>query len=119
MDYSPQNAFRLAEIESKLGVRTTYLILLHEETYNPLERRTRGIFEKIGEMGHVIGIHFDSHYYSHLNSKNFKNKIIAEFSILQKSFSFKFPYKIFSFHNTIVLFGLLTSFFYQIGIFSC
>lgn len=60
VDYSLHPALKMAEIESKLDVKSTYFILFHSEMYNPFSPSSTNIINKILKLGHSIGLHYDA-----------------------------------------------------------
>ena len=69
VDFSVHRAKRLAEIEKSENLKTTYFIHLHSEFYNVFEAEISKLIHQIIELGHFIGLHFDTHYYS-INEEN-------------------------------------------------
>ncbi|HEX6642595.1 MAG TPA: hypothetical protein VF215_15860 [Thermoanaerobaculia bacterium] len=63
LDFSPQRALRLAQIEAEEGIRATYFVLLHSEFYNALEREVVRVVQDVAALGHAIGLHFDPQFY--------------------------------------------------------
>lgn len=63
IDCSPAAALRLAQIESGMGVRATYFVLVTSPFYNVWERETRETIRRISSLGHDIGLHFDEASY--------------------------------------------------------
>lgn len=63
IDVSLEPALKMAEIESKMGVRSTYFVWLSGKFYNPLEGRNVCIMKKICALGHEIGLHYDTYQY--------------------------------------------------------
>lgn len=59
VDYSFQRAYRMAMLEEKNDVQSTYMIQLHSPFYNPL---TQDNLTKLKEMAefHTIGLHYDT-----------------------------------------------------------
>ncbi len=47
IDMSPRQALEMAQIEARLGVRTTYTVLLTGKFYSPFETNTREILLSI------------------------------------------------------------------------
>ena len=43
IDYSIENALKIAEIESNLNIFSTFTVLLSGSTYNPLQKKSREI----------------------------------------------------------------------------
>jgi len=98
VEFSPDIALRMAEIESELGVQATYFFQVHSEFYNTYEPYYTNILNEIQKLGHHIGLHFDSHYYG-INDKEKLDKYIA----LDKQYFedvFNLELDTFSFHNT-------------------
>jgi len=52
-------ACRVAEIEAELGIRATYFLMLRSPTYNVLSRADHRFVNRIVELGHAIGLHYD------------------------------------------------------------
>lgn len=63
VEFSPYTALKMAKIEAKLGVKATYFFQTHAETYNLFERAISDIAREVKELGHEVGLHFDSHYW--------------------------------------------------------
>jgi hypothetical protein len=68
VDLSVHRALKLAEIEARLGVKSTYFFLLHSEFYNLLETQVTRRARAIVELGHSAALHFHPGYYRHCNS---------------------------------------------------
>jgi hypothetical protein len=69
VDVSIHRALKLAEIEFKQNVKSTYFILITSENYSIFEKDIRNKLLKISSLGHEIGLHFDANYYE-IQSKN-------------------------------------------------
>jgi hypothetical protein len=63
IDYSLDYAHKLATWENRFGIKSSYYIHLHSETYNALEPRSLEIIRKIHKLGHEIGFHYDAKYH--------------------------------------------------------
>lgn len=63
VDWSPQRALRMAELEADNGVRSTYFFLLSSPFYNALNEGPREIIDRITSLGHRVGLHFSTHQY--------------------------------------------------------
>ena len=59
VDVSLEAAVRLAEIESLMGVRATYFVLVSSTFYNVFSRRGRDLLRCLVNCGHSVGLHFD------------------------------------------------------------
>lgn len=63
IDMCVEKAVRLAEIENKLGVRSTYFVLLTSGFYNVFSSDTKRQLCRILDLGHDIGLHYDETCY--------------------------------------------------------
>jgi hypothetical protein len=98
IDFSMISALELAELDAKNGIQSTFFLLPHSEFYNLLEKESKVIVDRIKELGHQIGLHFDSHYYG-VNSENQLDELIRrETAFFESLFDIKIS--CFSFHNT-------------------
>lgn len=62
IDLIPDAALKLARLEHKWGVKATYYILLHSETYNALSPENMEIWQEIKGLGHELALHYDGRY---------------------------------------------------------
>lgn len=63
VDNSLPGALELAKIEHRLGIKSTYFILLSSDFYNPFSKKNRIIIDEMIVLGHTIGLHFDETVY--------------------------------------------------------
>ena len=63
VDVSLESALKMAEIEHKMEVRSTYFILLSSNHYNSFEGRNAATIKRISGFGHEIGLHYDVEQY--------------------------------------------------------
>lgn len=98
VEFSPDIALKMAEIEYELGVQATYFFQTHSEFYNIYEPYFTNILKRIKEMGHHIGLHFDSHYYGINNREMLEKFIILDRKYFEEVFDLKLD--TYSFHNT-------------------
>ncbi|MBL4844253.1 MAG: hypothetical protein JKY65_01895 [Planctomycetes bacterium] len=59
IDFSPQRAARLAELEADAGITATYFVHLHSTFYNALEPDSLAAYRRILAGGHELGLHVD------------------------------------------------------------
>lgn len=52
-------ALRMAQLEAELGINSTYFLMLRSPLYNVFGRENRLRVEKIIDLGHEIGLHYD------------------------------------------------------------
>ena len=67
IDFSLDYAHMLATYEYNLNIKSSYYVYLHSGLYNALSPSGMEIIRKIKNLGHEIGLHYDSRYY--LNSE--------------------------------------------------
>ncbi len=65
IDYSLEQAVKLANIENENGVRSTYFILLTSDFYNPASSLSYKLLHEIIDLGHNVGLHFDETAYKY------------------------------------------------------
>lgn len=63
VDLDLERAFSMAQTEYRLGVNSTYFVLLTSNFYNINSYKNRSIVKEIQDMGHTIGLHFDEMAY--------------------------------------------------------
>jgi len=63
IDFSLEDALRIAKIENKLGINSTYFVLLHSEFYNPFGYISSKLILEILKLGHKIGLHYDEIFF--------------------------------------------------------
>lgn len=85
IDFSPSNAINIARIESELGVKSIYFVLISTEFYNVFSKETFELLKQILEMGHEIGLHFDEQRYNINSLEQMKDYVSKEVSILQNA----------------------------------
>lgn len=59
VDISLDNALKMAKIEKKERIKSTYLILLDSPYYNIFHQKYKRIIREISRLGHDIGIHYN------------------------------------------------------------
>ncbi len=96
IDFSPAKASKIAEIEYKHKVVSTYFIMLKSDLYNLNDMNNIKHIKYIISLGHNIGLHFDASFYS---KKNISLELACkkECNILEKIFDHKID--IISFHR--------------------
>ncbi len=97
IDFSIHRAHKLAKIEKQNGIEASYFLWLGSFFYNLFEIEAKALIFKIIEMGHDIGLHFDSANYNIHSEKDLSYWLNFEKKILETNFKVKI--KVFSFHN--------------------
>lgn len=85
VDWDIELAYKLAQLENNLEIKSTYFILVSSNLYNVLSSSNRKLINKIKNLNHEIGLHFDaSNYKSNYNNHAKKEAKILESIIEQK-----------------------------------
>lgn len=63
VDLSPRKAVVMARIEAELGLSSSYFFLVTSPLYNVLDGPNRQVIQRIVDLGHRVGLHFNSHQY--------------------------------------------------------
>lgn len=103
VEFSPAIALRMAEIEADEGVQTTYFWQLHTHYYNTASPFFIDILKKIYNLGHHIGLHFDSHFWNIQSSEELDRYIRIDCKYLETVMNRNGIFEkidTFSFHNT-------------------
>jgi hypothetical protein len=85
-DYDLVAAGKLARIESALGIRSTWFLMLHSELYNLLSAPNRDIIETILEEGHRIALHFSPSFYGTIDNDTLCERIDEERDLVHRLF---------------------------------
>lgn len=97
LEFSVPIALKMAQIEANLGISSTYFVQLHSEFYNVLEKQNLNAIKKIAELGHQIGLHFDSHFWNIESEIQLEEFITRDKNTLENYLNVSI--KAFSFHN--------------------
>jgi hypothetical protein len=90
-------AYKLAKIESNIGIRSTFFVLTTAHTYNPLSPTNRRLLNEIKKDGFEIGLHFDPTVYGDISHAEMFDKVRFECKILEDIIGE--PIKSLSLHN--------------------
>ncbi|MGS0972982.1 MAG: hypothetical protein ACVCEJ_07125 [Candidatus Izemoplasmataceae bacterium] len=97
VDFSPIKAYEMAKVENRIGVKSTYFVLLSTEFYNIFSINTYKVLQKILDLRHEIGLHFDEQRYNSDSLDNLQEQIISDSEILGKALGTKI--KVVSMHR--------------------
>jgi len=97
IDISVEYSLKLAKIEKEEGVIATYFVLPHSEFYSPFESQSLDLLHEIQDLGHEIGIHYDTHFYHVSNEEALGFNLEKEKTLFKEVLGFE-P-KVFSYHN--------------------
>jgi len=89
-------AVRVAEIEERLGARSTFFVLTTTDAYNPLSRAGRMAVSQILALGHRLGLHFDPTAWAD-SATPVEKALLMESRILEDAFGVAI--EAFSFHR--------------------
>ncbi|SDD99437.1 hypothetical protein SAMN04488126_102260 [Bhargavaea beijingensis] len=83
VDFNLYKALKIAELEKKHEIKSTYFILISSSFYNVYTKESFDIIKQIKMLGHDIGLHFDEkkydvHNYEELNRYVQKEKYLLE-----------------------------------------
>lgn len=94
VDYSPELACRLAEVNAEMKVAGTFFVLLRSHAYNLMSSSSRALVRKIHELGQHVALHavIDSG-----SPDGIENRLRSDFEFMQREFPFLSP--AFSWHN--------------------
>lgn len=70
LDVDPVLGVALAEIEADLGLRSTFFALVTSPLYNPAAPSARAALQRIVELGHEVGLHFDASPHATLEERD-------------------------------------------------
>ena len=85
VDWDLELALKIAQLENNLEIKSTYFILVTSELYNILSPSNKKLINKIKNLNHEIGLHFDaSNYKSNYNNHAKKEGKILESIIGQR-----------------------------------
>lgn len=98
VEFEPDIALKMAEIEKSCGVKATYFFQLHSGLYNLFDRHYAEVFHAIMDLGHYVGLHFDCRYWNIADEKQLDEYITLDRKYLEKNFGVEIG--VFSFHNT-------------------
>ena len=60
-------AYKLSKIENSLGIKSTYFVRTHSEWYNLSQPEEWNLLNKIINLGHEIGLHYEPKFYKEVN----------------------------------------------------
>lgn len=98
VEFEPDIALRMAQIENEEGVIASYFYQLHSPYYNIVDPHYKEVFHKIEDLGHLVGLHFDSAYWGITSEDQLNDYIVLDKNYLEKNMGVKID--TFSFHNT-------------------
>jgi hypothetical protein len=76
LDVCLEEALDMADLEAKLGVRSTYFILVNSPVYNPLSRDSLKLVHQLQAKGHWIGLHVDPVLLSNAEASQVEEEVL-------------------------------------------
>lgn len=104
IDFSPQRALALARIEADHGLRATYFVQLSSRFYSVLEPETARTLRAIIDLGHDLGLHFDTEVCHHLEEPDYPSRLKFEVGVLEELAGVKVSS--FTLHNPTTITGV-------------
>lgn len=98
VEFEPDIALKMAQIEHEEGVVATYFFQLHSPYYNLFDQHYAGVFHQIHDLGHHCGLHFDCRYWGINDEAQLDKFITLDCNYLEANLGVKM--ETFSFHNT-------------------
>ena len=100
VDVSLEAAVEIGEIERDMGVQATYFVMISNSFYNIHSYEGRRSLARLCDLGHHVGLHFDTtHYANGDGGGDFAGAIEHEFRVLAAVIGE--PIGIISFHNPV------------------
>jgi len=67
IDSSPRYALQMAQLERRLGVQSSYYVLMHSLHYNPASPPHWDALREIVDMGFEVGLHYETDFFEKRN----------------------------------------------------
>ena len=85
IDYDLSKSVKMAQFEKKIGIKSTYFVLVTSDLYNVFSKTSEDCLKEILDCGHEIGLHFDEVRYPELegNIEAIRERIINESKLLE------------------------------------
>ena len=71
VDFSPQRALKIAELEASQGITSTFFFQVTSLFYSIFEPSIKGIIKRIINLEHRVGLHFDVSCYAIIDKGSF------------------------------------------------
>ena len=82
VDFSPSLAYRMADLEMKYGIRSTYYIRTRGP-YNILGRGFHDWLKNLSDLGFEVGLHYETLYYSNYNFTEAERLLESDLNLLR------------------------------------
>ncbi len=84
IDFSPEAALQMAELEASLGIKATYYLLLSSPYYNLFSHEYIRFPKILAELGHEVGLHYDANILEMMGSNDLIDILTSQVEILSK-----------------------------------
>lgn len=84
IDFSIEKALEMAKVETRLGIKSTYFVLLSTNFYNIFSKQSHEKLKQIMLLGHEIGLHFDEKKFDIKTAEDMKQHVVFETDILSR-----------------------------------
>jgi len=86
IEFSMDRAYKLAELESQLGIQSTYTVQLRNNTYNALSEKNIQLIHRIRKLGHKIALHQNPPF---MNKKKLIDYVLKDIETLEHYYGFE------------------------------
>lgn len=83
IDSSPRYALQMARLEHRLGVRSSYYVLMHSINYNPAAPPHWDALQEIIELGFEVGLHYETDFFEQRSLDPLQG-VLADVAALEK-----------------------------------
>jgi len=87
IDQNLEQSIKIATIENKYNIKSTFFLLLRSPFYNVFEKKYSDIIYEIVNLGHQIGLHFDESLYKIENEIDLNKYVDKEVNTIKSFFS--------------------------------
>lgn len=87
IDLDMESAYRMALLENRHKIRSTYCILVRSPFYNIFDKSNSDFVRGILALGHQIGLHFDETFYGSNDKESIINNVASEAQLLADNFN--------------------------------
>jgi len=87
IDQSLEQSIKIAKIENKYNIKSTFFLWLRSPFYNIFEKKYSDIIYEIITLDHQIGLHFDESAYKIENETDLNNCIEKETNLIRHYFN--------------------------------
>jgi hypothetical protein len=83
VDASMKAALKMARMERRLGIRSTYLVMFSNKLYNIMEKDNLEALKDLAKLGHEIGLHYDLPTYEK-RGRDLRETLETEIALLER-----------------------------------